>query len=743
MANNFGASPEAWDVWSALAGDDLLPAVANPDAQISAGSKLAAVGKTPSQYNSQREVIGIAKWTQYMPSPAELKRWAAEPDYAISVQCRGEIKALDVDVGDPVKSKAIRDAITAMLGPCPVRYRDNSGKLLIPIRHAPTMVKRVLPVDGGMIEFLANGQQFIADGYHQSGTRYQWNGTALPEMQTVSAAQLQALFDMLEMCFGTDSWKIARERREGSGGDLAVDDDVAEWLVANWETHGHGPAGQINIECPFASDHTGPSGESSTSYFPAGTGGYAQGHFVCLHAHCAGRDDREFLDATGYSASLFADLSGPPAVIRGAPSGPDGRGLGATPEGGAGDGADGEPERPALALVRDKQGRIEPTADNMVKLCMRPDQIGKILAFDGFKDELVWAPAHQRKGEEQWRSFADVDYVDVRIELERRGVKPMGQDLLRSTIMRAAVERHMDTAQIWLDRLQWDGVERLESFCIAGWGWASSDYSRAVGRYIWTALAGRVLDPGCQADMAPILVGPQGLGKTSVIKAMAPADEHYVSIPLDDHDNDTSRRLRGKLVGELEELRGLNSKAIEVIKAWITRTTEGWIPKYKEFESTFKRRLVFFGSTNDDEFLNDPTGERRWLPGRCGDLNVDWVKEHRDQLWAEGAARFRLTGVDWEDAQRLAQDEHHDFKVSDSWESAVERWLVEPQINGTAPAQEEYVLMTDVLAGAANIPVSHQDRAKEMRMAKVLKGLGYSRARVSVGDHRIWVYRRD
>ena len=391
-----------------------------------------------------------------------------------------------------------------------------------------------------------------------------------------------------------------------------------------------------------------------------------------------------------------------------------------------------------LTLVRDKQGRIEATADNLVKLCSRPDMIGKQLAFDDFKDELVWAPAGQVAGQQQWRAFTDVDYVDIRIELERRGMKPMGQDLLRQTVMRAAVERQMDTAQEWLSRLVWDGVERLESFCIAGWGWQATDYSRAVGRYIWTALAGRVIEPGCQCDMAPILVGAQGAGKTSAIKAMAPSEEHYVTIPLDDHDSDTSRRLRGKLVGELEELRGLNSRAIEVIKAWITRTTEGWIPKYKEFENSFKRRIVFFGSTNDDEFLNDPTGERRWLPGRCGKIDVDWIKEHRDQLWAEGAAKFRVVGVDWEGAQTLGLAEHHEFKVTDSWESAVERWLIEPQISGKTPAEVGHVSVAEVLAGAVSILPAHQDRGKEMRMVKVLKGLGLSRKRIPVGEDRVW-----
>jgi predicted P-loop ATPase len=723
VADRYGAPPEAWDKWIALgAGDHLLPAVANPKAEIAPDSKMQALGKTPSRYNQKGEAVGIAKWTSYLPSPKEIEAWKAQPDYSISVQTRGEIRALDGDIGDKAKAKAVREAITTMLGPVPVRFRGNSGKFLIPFVYSAPLTKRVLPVDGGMVEILAEGQQFIAEGMHPSGERYQWNGTALPDMPVMDEGRLNELTSMLAMCFGTGEWKIARERREGAATDLSIHDDVVDWLVENWETYDAGSQGQLFIECPFAFSHTTDSGPTSCAYYPAGTGGYAQGHFVCLHAHCTGREDRDFLDATGYSASAFADLVG-----------------GA----GGGDDQDAPAERTPVAqlvLIRDKHGRIEPTADNLVKMLSRPDWIGRRLAFDDFKDELIWAPGDQPREQAQWRAFTDVDYVDVRIELERRGMKPMGHELLRSAILRAADGTRIDTAQEWLNRLQWDGVERLESFCIVGWGWAATEYSRAVGRYIWTALAGRVLEPGCQADMAPILVGPQGAGKTQAIKAMAPAEEHYVTIPLDDHDTDTSRRLRGKLVGELEELRGLNSRAIEVIKAWITRQVEGWIPKYREFENTFKRRLIFFGTTNEDEFLADPTGERRWLPGQCGVLDIKWIKEHRDQLWAEGAARFRLNGVEWEEAQLLGQEEHHHFKVTDSWEPAVERWLIEPQANGKTPSEWPGVMLTDALSGAVNIPVQHQDRAKEMRMAKVFKHLGWERKRVAVDDRRVWAY---
>ncbi len=85
--------------------------------------------------------------------------------------------------------------------------------------------------------------------------------------------------------------------------------------------------------------------------------------------------------------------------------------------------------------------------------------------------------------------------------------------------------------------------------------------------------------------------------------------------------------MRGRLVAEIGELRGLNTKELESIKAFVTRTHENWIPKYREFATQFPRRLVFVGTTNEDEFLADKTGNRRWLPVEVSKVDVKAIKE--------------------------------------------------------------------------------------------------------------------
>lgn len=769
MLQRFGASPEAWDHFADKLGlaDDLLPVVSNPHGEISEKSKMQAIGKTPSVYNRDRKVVGLPEWTKLVANPHLIERWKAEADYGISLQTR-RVRAFDIDVPDRARAAAIQQAINDCVGMAlPCRFRDNSGKRLLAFTYSRALTKRVVPVEGGMIEVLAEGQQFIAAGAHIDskagfeGAFYKWTSGDVPAcFPVLTKEQLEAVWALLVTMYSTGEPRIARERRAGSGADLQVHDDVADWLVENWEVYDVGGEGQVFIECPFADEHTSDTGASSTAYFPAGTGGYAQGHFVCLHAHCVGRADVDYLDATGYRLAQFADLGEAPARSETlartdlAPLDRNAKRAENAAEDDLGPGtqhtAFGVVERARIprastpegagqwpAMVRDAKGKIEPTAENLVNAISHGGMAFKRISYDAFTDNLVWAPSEQEPATAAWRRFTDADLVNVRIELERRGFKAMGKEMLREATHAGGHHNTLDAAKEWLGRLSWDGVPRVAAFAADCWGWGPSAYSTAVSCYVWTAMAGRVIQPGVRADMAPILAGAQGIKKTTAIQSMVPHEDMYAEIKLDDRDDDISRKLRGKLVAELEELRGLNSRELEDIKAFISRRRESWIPKYKEFEAFFWRRNVFIGSTNDWAFLADPTGERRWLPGQCErGLDIDRIIDTRDQLWAEGAQLFVLEGVMWEDAERLAKIEHPQFKVADAWERTIVRWLDTEGIDKVKPMDKGYVLAGEIMAGALGLGPAQQNRQHEARVERAMQHLGFKKHTVEEDGYK-------
>lgn len=375
---------------------------------------------------------------------------------------------------------------------------------------------------------------------------------------------------------------------------------------------------------------------------------------------------------------------------------------------------------PLPAFVRDGKGRIEALLENVRPALLRPDVCGMDIRLDAFRGELVYADVeHPGK----WLAFKDHHYTELRLTLAGLGFKPVGREMIRDVVLYVAEHQTVDTAQVWLEGLVWDGVPRVAGFYERYFGVEASPYTTAASRYIWTAMAGRVMDPGCQADMVPILTGAQGQGKTRGVRAMVPEDT-FRELSFHQDEDARARLMRGALMVELGELSGLRSREIETIKAWITRSKEDWVPKYQEYAVTLQRRCVIQGTSNPTDLLDDPTGARRWLPMACGEVDVEAIARDRDQLWAEARVMHAAGGVEWRKAQALAEGVHDDYRVTDTWEEAIERWLETPELDGTLPGVEGFKTH-DVLTQALCFREHAVKRADETRAAKVLRALGF------------------
>lgn len=706
MSKRYGATEEEWITFDFFLGltPDLLPVVSNPNARISNASKIKALGKTPSRYNQQRFASGIHKWTGYQASTEDIAQWSKEPDYGICVQTR-HVRALDIDTehSAPVLNHLWESGFRF-----PIRQRANSGKCLLAFRVGGEIPKRVCKIEGGIIEFLGNGQQFIAAGTHPTDVRYEWDGlTGFPELTEL---EFESLWSELVDEFAIAPPVSGHIRKRG--GNTHQDDPTLDQLtVVGW-----GPQGQAHIECPFALEHTTESGESATSYFPAGTGGYEQGHFVCLHAHCAERADEMFLDALGLRAAEFEPLTQEAEV---------------------------KTTLPATwpAFKRRKTGEIHPNLDNLYQALRRGDVCETRIAYDKFRDEIVVASS--KTNVLAWRNLTDNDYTVLQRHLERFvGFEPIAIDLLRRAVRLVAYENAFDSAQLWLEGLAWDGVDRVNSFMAVYMRSEASAYTRAVSRYLWTALAGRVLVPGIKADMVPIWESGQGRIKSSAVEALVPNPEFFLEVDLDEKEDDLTRKMRGKLVGEINELRGLQTKNEQSINAFITRKYEEWVPKYVEKSQRLPRRIIFIGTTNKKEILGDETGKRRWLPTRVEYADIDSILRDRDQLWAEAREIFRKEGVCYREAEMLAPGAHGHYTIQHPWEEVILEWLETPEdIDGMLPGAKGYITMEEVMRQAVGIETRNMKGNDSREIAKVLRKHGYERDIKRVGKKMkgVWV----
>lgn len=715
----YGALPENWSLL-AIGCDllpDLLPVVSDPDAPISKGSNMKFKGKTPSIYNRRGEVTGFTGWTTHKATTDELREWSTEPQFGICVQTR-RIRALDLDVQDDAEVAAIEKFVRAVLGPdvpLAVRRRPNSSKCLIAFEVCDVppdqdLYKRTVKTAHGMIEFLATGQQFIAYGTHPSGVRYEWENEG--EFPVISLHVWESLWERLVKRFGIGEPTSSAARKRG-----VVLAGVTDRIVGQLEdldlVLGWGKDGQAHITCPFSDEHTSESVVSATSYFPAGTGGYERGHFKCLHAHCAHRTDEEFGERLGLYATDLGELSS------------------------LTDGADDSWDTPVDPVFnRGNTGEVKPTVHNLQLALSAPHVCGFTIARDVFLEDVMLKP-YTPDGSGKWRRLQDEDYMALRIHLEQSWMfEPLNTGNVKDVLHMVARAQHFDSAEEFVKGLVWDGIPRVDRFFTDYIPTSNPTFGKAVARYLFSALAGRALHGGIKADMAPILIGGQGLGKSTAIAALAPIPDVFVDFNLAADDEKRVRLIKGKLVAELGEMRGLWGSQIEDIKAFIARQLDHWVPKYKEQAIHYPRRCVFIGTANNHDILNDSTGSRRFLPMTVtGDIDVAQIARDCLQLWAEGRVLFETHGILWREAQTLGRENNAAYTTEDPWTEIVKAWLEKPDLGDekTVFERQGYVTTATILTRALGHKESQVNAGHGKRVGEVMRVLGYVRKRVRVG----------
>lgn len=382
-----------------------------------------------------------------------------------------------------------------------------------------------------------------------------------------------------------------------------------------------------------------------------------------------------------------------------------------------------------------ENGEIEATVGNVLAWLRCPHLTNMELAYDTFRDELMWQPCDAKL---EWQAFTDADYTRLRESLEAKGFRPIGRELIRDCVHLVGIEHTIDTAKVWLDSLKWDGVPRVATFFPTYMGTEDSDYTRALGVYVWTAHAARIEVPGHKADIMPVLVSTQRMGKSESIEALAPSEDFFTEIDFKVRDADLSRKMRGCLVAECAELQGMAGRELESVKAFISRRFEKWTPKYKELETSFSRRLLFWGTSNRHDFLSDPTGNRRFAPVMTTGCHRELILRDREQLWAEGKYLFEMLGVDTDELVELAKGVHTQFTLDDPLEEQlVER--LPAFVDG--PNYQGRLSFLDVAESVLGVMGMAEQAALSRKLGPVMTKLGWERKR-GTGGARCWVRKK-
>ncbi|MBR1032930.1 virulence-associated E family protein [Bradyrhizobium liaoningense] len=200
----------------------------------------------------------------------------------------------------------------------------------------------------------------------------------------------------------------------------------------------------------------------------------------------------------------------------------------------------------------------------------------------------------------------------------------------------------------YLQDCKWDGVKRLNTLMAVYFGAKNSPYSRAVGRMLMIAAVARVIDPGCKVDTLPVLEGKQGLGKSTAIRVLS--DPWFTDEIADLGSKDAAMQCAGAWCIEIAELDAMSKAEVAKVKAFLSRSSDRFRPPYGRHVVERPRSCVFFGSTNNRDYLKDATGGRRFFPVAVSvdaPIDVNGLVADRDKLWAEALEAYQRGEAWW------------------------------------------------------------------------------------------------
>ncbi len=281
----------------------------------------------------------------------------------------------------------------------------------------------------------------------------------------------------------------------------------------------------------------------------------------------------------------------------------------------------------------------------------------------------------------------------------------------------------------------WDGKPRLDTWLFDYLDAKTHEgmneelekkYISRVGAMWMISAIARAFHPGSKVDTMLILEGIQGKQKSSFISDLSLG--YFLELTTSFvRSKDVVDQLFGKWIVELPELKALSGDS-DANKAFLTRQNDKERLSYAKFSKDFPRRCVFIGTTNEDRYLKDITGNRRFWPVKVGKANREKLKQDIIQLWGEAVSRYT-------DEERWWFDDDEDSELIDmalriqgikqDYDETVDQ--LNAHLNklksGKVTSAE---IWTDFYGGS----MDRFNKNEQMRVAKALRLCGWERSTV-------------
>lgn len=374
----------------------------------------------------------------------------------------------------------------------------------------------------------------------------------------------------------------------------------------------------------------------------------------------------------------------------------------------------------ALGLDMTEGGAPHATvANGSAIIATHPQLQGKIW-YDTFTDKVY---TNLKGGApRQWTDADDLDltvFIQHSMRLHKFNVM-----LVSSAAIHAARRNSRNSLTDYLDGLQWDGIERLETWLTDILGCDQNEYTMAVAVNWPISMVARAYVPGCKVDTMPVLEGAQGMAKSTFLEVLG--DPWYGSIPTGFGDKDFLQAIQGHWLVEIPDMAAFSRREQGQILATMAIRKDIYRASYGRHTVTHPRVTVFGATSETDDYLQDMRGRRRYWPLRCREINLDALRAQRDQIFAEARDRYR-NGAKWYVMPDSADEEQTQRAAPDLWTDRVIDYCTD------LAGQRIAVTSSRILSDAIELPLAKQTDAEKRRIARIMRENGWVQKRDAYG----------
>lgn len=349
------------------------------------------------------------------------------------------------------------------------------------------------------------------------------------------------------------------------------------------------------------------------------------------------------------------------------------------------------------ATAYNKDGTIKPTISNALKILMSDPRLKGRIKRDVIRNQVVikgnmpWQIGDMLEGSLRredrcldtagWRSWTEGDDAGLRSYIEdiyginRKNVVDDAMKILVSANLRNGVQEYLES-------LTWDGIPRVETLFVDYLGAEDDPTTRAMTRKALLGCVYRAFEAGHKFDEMVVLIGPQGVGKSTILRKLA-HDAWFNDSLHEFSGQKVAENIKGSWIVEMGELHALRKAEVGQIRQILASQVDKFRLPYHPDVTANPRRCIFFGTGNDPEVVKDPEGERRfWIietsvnePSKS--VWEDLTSDEIDQIWAEAVVYYRAgesSTLTVEDKAR-SLERQKDFRDADPWEAAIDKFM--------------------------------------------------------------------